>query len=85
MNDGRLTAGQVACIVSSGRRKKSKYEFEVGSVCNVLRMSAQDLVAAMRQLKSNGEIQYETIERGLLARVRARERARAQPSVNRAT
>eukprot|EP01047_Picozoa_sp_COSAG01_P018046 COSAG01_NODE_969_length_12378_cov_41.649320_5_plen_289_part_00 len=59
----------VAAIVSSGRRVKGATEFSVATVCNVLRMSHTDLMAALKQLKGNGEVSYEGVERGLLAEV----------------
>lgn len=59
----------VAAIVSSGRRVKGATEFSVATVCNVLRMSHTDLMAALKQLKGNGEVVYEGVERGLLAEV----------------
>ena len=42
----------VHCIVQVGKRRSGKYEFDVATVCNLLRMSTDDLVSALRQLKS---------------------------------
>ena len=57
------------CIVLAGRRRQSKYEFDLASVCNLLRMSTSDLLSALHQLKANGEIQFEPKAQGVLAEV----------------
>jgi hypothetical protein len=59
----------VNCIVQSGRRRQGKYDFDLASVCNLLRMSTSDLLNALQQLKANGEIQFEPKEQGVLAEV----------------
>ena len=59
----------VNCIVQSGKRRLSKYEFDLASVCNLLRMSTSDLLDALHQLKSNGEVQFEAKAQGVLAEV----------------
>ena len=40
------------CIVQVAKLRSGKYECDVATVCNLLRMSTDDLVSALQQLKS---------------------------------